>query len=146
MIIIAVIRTTGIPIRKNNVDLVWELFWAEAEASIAVIMVSITAFRSLLGIKALKAREEGTILVGLIPSEKARQISHKVIPKKIQVIRAPIHSKCNLGRDAQIYSRNRVWDEDLRATNYGPHKIKVTRQFLTESEIPNGPASAANFV
>lgn len=57
MIIIAIIRISGSVI-KSNFDMVWVLFWHEMEGAVAIIMVSLTAFRSLLGIKALKAREK----------------------------------------------------------------------------------------
>lgn len=56
MIIIAIVR--GSVFRRNNVnDPVWILFWHQIEGAVAIITVSITAFRSLLGIKALKALE-----------------------------------------------------------------------------------------
>ena len=58
MIMIAIVRISGLRIKKSVIDTVWGLFWREAEAAVALIMVSITAFRSLLGIKALKAREK----------------------------------------------------------------------------------------
>lgn len=57
MIIIAIIRTSGF-VLENTIDLVWIIFWHQMEGAVAIIMVSLTAFRSLLGIKALKAREK----------------------------------------------------------------------------------------
>ena len=57
MIIIAIIRISGSVI-KSNFDMVWVLFWHQVEGAVAIIMVSLTAFRSLLGIKALKARKK----------------------------------------------------------------------------------------
>ena len=56
MIIIAIVRISGMVLR-NSLDMVWVLFWHQVEGAVAIIMVSITAFRSLLGIKALKERE-----------------------------------------------------------------------------------------
>lgn len=58
MIIVAIVRVSGLRIRTTNIDVQWELFWQDVEATVAVIMVSITAFRSLIGVKALKAREK----------------------------------------------------------------------------------------
>ena len=59
MIIIAIVRISGLRIKKTVLNgTVWGLFWHEAEAAVALIMVSITAFRSLLGIKARKALEK----------------------------------------------------------------------------------------
>lgn len=60
MIIIAIVRISGLRIETAILDIVWELFWQQTEAAVAVIMVSITAFRSLLGIKAHKTREKLT--------------------------------------------------------------------------------------
>lgn len=58
MIMIAIVRISGLRIQKSDIDIQLELFWQDAEDNIAVIMVSITAFRSLVGMKALKAREK----------------------------------------------------------------------------------------
>lgn len=58
MIVIAIVRISGLRIRPRNIDVHWALFWQEIEANIAVIMVSITAVRSLLGLKVLKSREQ----------------------------------------------------------------------------------------
>lgn len=56
MIVIAIVRVTGVRVHEN-LDTQWSIFWGEVEAIVAVIMVSITAFRSLLGLKVLKSRE-----------------------------------------------------------------------------------------
>lgn len=58
MIIISLVQVSGARIHKDVLDLQWLVFWNEVEATIATIMVSVTAFRQLLGIKSLKAREE----------------------------------------------------------------------------------------
>lgn len=58
MIIVALVRISGLRTHKVFMDIQWLVFWNEVEASVATIMVSVTAFRQLLGIKALKAREK----------------------------------------------------------------------------------------
>lgn len=58
MITIAIVRISEARIFHTKIDIVWEIFWLEVEATIAVTMVSITAFRSLLGLEDLKLREE----------------------------------------------------------------------------------------
>lgn len=58
MIIIAIVRVSSLRALSKNIDVQWLVFWQQLEASVAVIMVSITAFRSLLGIKASKEREK----------------------------------------------------------------------------------------
>lgn len=57
MIIIAIIRVSGF-VKKNTFDIVWISFWHHFEGAVAIMMVSLTAFRSMLGINALKAREK----------------------------------------------------------------------------------------
>lgn len=57
MIIISIVRVFGFII-KNTFDLMWVLFWPYAEGAVAITMVSITAFQSLSGIKAMKTREK----------------------------------------------------------------------------------------
>lgn len=52
MIIIAVIRMAGIQQASGVVDIVWLAFWQQQECSIAVIMVSVSAFRSFFAQKA----------------------------------------------------------------------------------------------
>lgn len=47
MVIIAVVRIAGIKLPGGNVDIVWLAFWEQQESSISVIMVSMSAFRSL---------------------------------------------------------------------------------------------------
>lgn len=58
MIIIAIVRISIMRVDPNNLDGQWLSFWLNMEADAAVITVSITAFRSMLGVKASKAREK----------------------------------------------------------------------------------------
>ena len=47
MVVIAVVRIAGIRQSGGIVDIVWLMFWQQQECSIAVFMVSVSAFRSL---------------------------------------------------------------------------------------------------
>ena len=47
MVIVAIVRIAGIKLAGGDVDIVWLSFWQQQESSIAVIMVSVSAFRSL---------------------------------------------------------------------------------------------------
>lgn len=47
MIVVAIVRIAGIKLAGGDVDIVWLAFWQQQESSIAVIMVSASAFRSL---------------------------------------------------------------------------------------------------
>lgn len=54
MVVIAIARMSGIKLNSENVDIVWLAFWQQQECSIAVIMISISAFRSLFVANASK--------------------------------------------------------------------------------------------
>ena len=47
MVIVAIIKASGIRTSVDSFNLVWELFWQQVEACAAVLMVSFTAFRSI---------------------------------------------------------------------------------------------------
>ena len=47
MVIVAIIKASGIRTSVGSFNLVWELFWQQVETCAAVIMVSFTAFRSI---------------------------------------------------------------------------------------------------
>ncbi|MCJ1245486.1 hypothetical protein MMC30_002690 [Trapelia coarctata] len=58
MMIIAIIRTALAPLPDNKViDTSWLIFWEGIEATTAIIMVSLTAFRSLFGQERMRRRE-----------------------------------------------------------------------------------------
>lgn len=46
MVVTAIIRISGIKLADGATDIVWEAFWVQQECSIAVIMMSVSAFRS----------------------------------------------------------------------------------------------------
>ena len=58
MIVFAIIRVAGVIIQHKLIDVQWEVFWGAVEADVAVIVVSITAFRSLLGMKNSQNRDQ----------------------------------------------------------------------------------------
>ncbi|KAL8699566.1 MAG: hypothetical protein Q9201_005933 [Fulgogasparrea decipioides] len=47
MVIVAIVKASGIRTSVDSFDLVWEIFWQQIEACVAVLMVSFTAFRSI---------------------------------------------------------------------------------------------------
>ena len=47
MIVVSIVRMSGLRRAKGEVDVIWQAFWQQQEASIAVIVVSVSAFRSL---------------------------------------------------------------------------------------------------
>ena len=58
MIMIAIVRASGLLRSNRTIDVQWEVFFQHVEASVSVTTVSLTAFRSLLGVRALNSREK----------------------------------------------------------------------------------------
>ena len=56
--IVAIVQISGEISANHQIDLQWELFWQQIEASISIIVVSITGFRTLLGMRAQKKRQQ----------------------------------------------------------------------------------------
>lgn len=108
MIIIAIVRISGISHKKTAVAIVWELFWLDIEAAIAVIMVSVTAFRSLLGIKAQKVREKRKQSKPLVRYFK------KTPQKESDLVQLPSIPGATLTGMRTFIHGNGSW-EDLRA-------------------------------
>lgn len=171
MIIIAIVRISGLRIESTILDIVWELFWQQVEAAIAVIMVSITAFRSLLGIKENKTREKTTQRFWTtfshqhLPKLQARYSFKKTIAThdESELEPLPIFPGSNLtGMRTFICGENMLnessreggetgvrvhksEEKDLvggETHNHKPYEIKVTHQFSIESEILNRPEPA----
>jgi hypothetical protein len=59
MIIIAAVRIAGIKGDHGEVDIVWLAFWQQQECSTALIMICVSAFRSLFVAHTTKKRPNG---------------------------------------------------------------------------------------
>ena len=60
MFAVCLVRAIGLTIDGNTgtiIDLVWGTFWLLSEASVAMMVVSMIAFRSLYGIKTMQERQ-----------------------------------------------------------------------------------------
>ena len=60
MIIVSIVRISGVYLPDGSVDIVWLAFWMQQECSIAVIMVSVSAFRSFFVAKAAQTPDRGS--------------------------------------------------------------------------------------
>ena len=58
LIVISIIKVAAVNTIPGQVDTTWGLFWQQAEASIAVIVVSLAVFRSLFVPESAKASDE----------------------------------------------------------------------------------------
>lgn len=58
MIVFAIVQVTLATLQDGNIDTVWLFFWSENECCVAIIMVSLTAFRSLFGLESTRGSNE----------------------------------------------------------------------------------------
>ena len=153
MIMIAIIRISGFV----NFDMVWVIFWHQVEGAVAIIMVSITAFRSLLGIQALKAREKKKMERSWFlhrPRLLARYFK-KDTHEESKSQQLPSIPGATLTGMRTFINGTRTWDEPkamgmthksekdwLRTTGHEPQEIKVTHQFSVELDILEGANSS----
>ena len=76
MVIVTIVRIAGMRLRPSgSVDIVWLVFWQQQECSIAVLMMSVSAFRSLFIQNPTNHpvhRQQGHS-----PSEKRRRFLHR---------------------------------------------------------------------
>lgn len=161
MIMVAIVRVSGLRIQKSNIDVQWDVFWIDVEANVAVIMVSITAFRSLLGIKALKAREKRE-RSWFSYRRKLLARKFKKVPKdESEIEHLPPIPRATLTGVRTFINSDRTWNKSGAtgmthasqgdwpgAAVHETHNIRVTQQFSTESEILKAPKTtmAANSV
>ena len=76
MVLVTIVRIAGIKLRgSGSVDIVWLAFWQQQECSIAVLMLSVSAFRSFFvpsSVRSPAPRHQG-----YSPSEKRRRFLHR---------------------------------------------------------------------
>lgn len=161
MIIIASVRVLGFHIRNTYV-VVWAIFWAQTEAAIAVMMVSTTAFRSLLGLKAQKAQKkelEERYWIARHPQQlQARSINKKKATEDEFEYEQflPIRGATpTTGMRASTTEGERIWDKSMAmemanqfeeisagASSLKPQEIEVAHQISTTSNILDGAERA----
>ena len=53
MVVVTIVRVAGSKIDRGEVDILWLAFWEQQEASIAVMVISLSAFRALFVAKSM---------------------------------------------------------------------------------------------
>lgn len=115
MVIIAIIRTTMAPLPNGVLDTSWIVFWQGMEAVVAVLMVSLTAFRGLFGDTVAKrsARKKGASAETPLFNASAENGSKQKSAKK----RHSLYDEENI-RLTDVESRNSkrdTWDVEQGA-------------------------------
>ena len=118
MIIVAIIRASGIRTSADSFNLVWELFWQQVEACAAVLMVSLIAFRSIfLSSKHKVDRKDGRPgifqrLYTWLSAKKASKGDVRHLSSSTQVDQAPPH--VTLGTSFQSNQRKGLLSSQLQ--------------------------------
>lgn len=162
MIIIASVRVWGLEINSNYI-VVWGFFWHQAEAAIAIIMVSITAFRPLLGLKAQKARKKVEMERSWFANRPKLRGKYVKKATEDESDSEPLRSipGATLAGMRTITDGDRIWDESVAiemthqsewdtpgAASHKPQAMVVSPQLSTKSNQSYGAerTRAANFV
>lgn len=158
MMIIASVRVIGFHIRNIYV-VVWAIFWAQTEAAIAIIMVSTTAFRSLLGLKAQKAQKkkvEERYWIARRPQQlQARSFKKKKATEQdeseYEQLSSILGATPPTGMRTFTDDGERIWDKSMAmemayqsgeespgASSHKPQGIGVAHHISTASNILDG--------
>lgn len=135
MIIIACVRVLAFNI-NGTYNAVWGLFWHQAEAAVAIIMVSITAFRSLLGLKALKAQKKKEMERSWF-ADRAKQRTRyfkKTTEAKSESEQLPSIPGATLTGMRTFIDGNGIWDESMEMGKI--HQLEKNALGATASHQP----------
>ena len=136
MIIVAIIKASGIRTSVDSFNLVWELFWQHVEACAAVLMVSFTAFRSIfLSNKQKVDKNNGRPgifqrLHTWLSAKKASRGDVKHLSPSAQMDQAPPH--VTLGTSFQAIQRKDLLGSQLQPVSQSvpshPHDPEIGPQ------------------
>lgn len=141
MIITAIVRISGLRLSNKSIDVQWEVFFQQVEASVSVITVSLTAFRSLLGLKALKSREKkdrawysyrrmALLKKGRKTSES--ELNGEQLPSIPSATLTGMRTFIRGNRDSKSDPTDLMTSRDGKIQ--AEHHIKVTQKISSESE------------
>lgn len=138
MIITAIVRVSGLRLGNIMIDVQWEVFFQQVEASVSVITVSLTAFRSLLGLKARESREKKQRVwysyQRIILLKKGRKTSDS----ELRGDQLPSIPSATMTGMRTFIRGNRDSKADVTTSRDGmmedEHVIKVTQKISSESE------------
>lgn len=149
MIIIASVRILAFNI-NGTYNAVWGLFWHQAEAAVAIITVSITTFRSLLGLKALKAQKKKDMERSWFADRAKLRTRYfkKTTEVESESEQLPSIPGATLTGMRTFIDGNGIWDESMEmgkthqlekeapsAASHQPQENEVTDQISTTSNI-----------
>lgn len=141
MIIVAIVRISRLPLSHESIDVQWAIFFQQVEASISVMTVSLTAVRSLLGVKAMNSREKKERLWYSYRRIALLKKGHKPSESEVDGDPLPSIPSATLTgmRTFIVGNRDSKNDRaDLMASRDGKmqveHHIKVTQKISFESE------------
>lgn len=141
MIITAIVRVSGLLLSSKNIDVQWEVFFQQVEASVSVITVSLTAFRSLLGVKALNSRKKKEqawysyrriVLLKKGRKTSESELNGDQLPSIPSATLTEIRTFIRDNRDSKHYPADLMTSSDGKMQV--EHHIKLTQKISSESE------------
>ena len=109
MIVVACIRFSGLRRRRISID-VWQYFWLEVEACVAVCMISLTAFRAVFAsnldnANATKARPLESSTIERNRERKQRALKLEELPRRPRsiTVHGLRHANFHHGRNSLKY-------------------------------------------
>lgn len=132
MVIVAIIRIAGMSLADGTVDIIWLAFWQQQECSIAVLMVSMSAFRSFFVAGAASHRSPQR-LAHSSPSWKRRVFRNRLFAGEHDLEATnglpPIPNATLTGM--------RTWIRDVRHSKFRPDESKLqgTTQSSSSTEV-----------
>lgn len=138
MILTAIVRISGLRLSNRRIDVQWEVFFQQVEASVSVITVFLTAFRSLLGLKAQESRDKKQRVWYSYQRMILLKKGHKTSDSELGGDQFPSIPSATLTGMRTFIRGNRDSKADLTTSRNGimvdEHVIKVTQKISSESE------------
>ncbi|KAL9597823.1 MAG: hypothetical protein Q9219_004900 [cf. Caloplaca sp. 3 TL-2023] len=139
MLSVCLVRTVGLTIEGTTgttVDVQWDVFWLLTEASVAVTAVSLTAFRSLYGMRTCQQQDKDKKRYQWLASYKKRMLDRKK-QCRVDEFGDPISDEENslpsipsatLSGLRSIIGRMTVWSTQALSTRGGTVYVEETQK------------------
>ena len=138
MIVCAAIRVAGGMILEKTIDIIWGDFFGYLEASIGIMVVSVTAFRSLLGVKASERRQKRVIPYSyrkrFMPWKASGTTESDMEPSSLPAIPSATLTGMRTFINGRGALQSRLEEEEEAAAAAARTSIKVTHHLSVRSE------------
>ena len=148
MVIVTIVRVSGLRNGSNNLDPVWDFYWQVVESSIAIIMVSSTAFRSFFVQERIRRSQEKRSwyhgVKQMLSSRSAgvsEESAHELPPiarGHLTGLRTMIHRNGRTSQGGATYLQDEdddaEWGQPVIQGPIPKNTISVRQEFMVHSE------------